>query len=245
MCKSNLEKTNPGFIEINVMYRTYGFILALVLVTASSFGQTRFGIQGSGQIVNLKYNSPPDAPALSSFSNFFKPMVGLRIGVMADIELKAKWSIRPQLLYSAKGTKFDFGYLSAETGFDLTGFNSTVNYNYLELPIQVVYGLKAGVGRAFVGAGPYAAYLLSASETTIKSKNIVQANLKNGSRMDYGLTASAGYELPGGLTASAYYLLGLANLDSGADTPSTIIGSASAYHRTYGITVGYFFGSGN
>ncbi|MEZ0608714.1 porin family protein [Fibrella sp. WM1] len=228
------------------MQKKYSFTLFLLLGATGSFGQVRFGIQGSGQIASFKLIAPSDLPALATFeTNFFKPIVGFRAGIMADIRLKDKWALRPQLLYAARGSKFDFSHLSTVTGVDLNDFNSTLDYHYLEIPVLVTYSLKIGVGQVVAGTGPYVAYLLSASESTIKSRNKVQANLANGDRLDYGLTASAGYELPGGLTLSAYYLLGLANMSTGVETPNTISGSVNAYNRTFGLTVGYFFGAGN
>lgn len=229
----------------NVIYS----LVSCMLMTTALFGQVRFGLQGSGQFATIAVNAP-QGQGLPKSTEYSKQRFGFRAGLMADIPVSEQLSVRPQLLYSVKGTKLDLGYLlglgSVPTGVDPNQLELTLNYNFLELPIQVMYGLDAGPGRAVLGAGPYVAYLIGVSNTF--DGKTLKDDLSAEKRIDYGLTASIGYELPMGITLSAYYSLGLANLAAGSATNIPTTGSAantgSAHHRAFGLTLGYFFGSG-
>lgn len=222
-------------------------LISCLLTTTALFGQVRFGLQGSGQLATIAEKAP-QGQGLPNSTDYTKQRFGFRAGVMADIPVSEQFSIRPQLLYSVKGTKVNLGDLlgGVPTGVDPKQLELTLNYNFLELPVLVMYGLDAGPGRVVLGAGPYAAYLLKAS-STFDGKTL-NDDLTGAKRLDYGLAASAGYELPMGVTLSAYYSLGLANLAAGSATniPATgsVANTGSAYHRAFGLTLGYFFGSG-
>ncbi|MEZ0608713.1 porin family protein [Fibrella sp. WM1] len=225
------------------MRKVIYLLVSCMLMTNALFAQVRFGVQGSGQFANI-VASVSQGQGATSYTDYSKQRLGFRAGVMADIPVSEQLSVRPQLLYSVKGTKLNLGGLlgGVPTGVDPNQLDLTLNYNFLELPVQVMYGLDAGPGRVMLGAGPYAAYLLGVSNTF--DGKTLKDDLADEKRIDYGLNASAGYELPMGITVSAYYSLGLANLAAGSTIPST--GSAAntggAYHRAFGLSVGYFFG---
>ncbi len=124
-----------------------------------------------------------------------------------------------------------------------TAHKVKVGINYLELPIQLAYSFEAGDGNLVVGAGPYAAYALNGKVTASANGQTTTESLDFGTseaqtRFDYGLYLSAGYELSSGLGISLYYAPGLANL-----TNSTASAQATTKNTSYGISIGYFFGS--
>lgn len=88
------------------------------------------------------------------------PRYGFHVGVFKEYEFN-KWSIMPSLLYSVKGFRVNVAPPSTPPGVDkITG---TRTFNYLELPINLLYNFKINSGKIFVGAGPYVGYLLAAN----------------------------------------------------------------------------------
>lgn len=245
------------------MRKIYLAILLGLITSAAAHSQILYGVQGSFQSSNVALGSSAGAfGGLGlDMSAMLKARLGFRAGVMADIPITDRLSVRPQLLYSAKGYKVDPRPLLASL---LGGFGGltdalpdslvqTVGVNYLEVPVQVMYGLDAGPGRVVIGAGPYVAYALGGS---LNGKTEAFSNSIN--RFDYGANLSLGYELPMGLTVSAYYSHGFANLiaptqsapptDPTVDPdldPSAFMPSGRISNRSFGLSIGYFFGTGN
>lgn len=243
------------------MKRIYPVIIAILLCSATTFSQVRYGIQGSLQATTIASTvdlSSLLGPSVSTLTLPITQRVGFRAGIMADFSLTNQLSVRPQLYYSVKGGDIDVGaFVStvlSKVGLPTTSFPvetsiSKVVINYIELPVMLMYGFGVGPGRLVVGAGPYAAVAVSG---TINGEPITFST--TGFRKhDLGATASLGYELPIGLTISAYYAHGLTNFSRNA-TPNlaafnpanpTASLDPSAFggtlrNRSYGLAVGYF-----
>jgi hypothetical protein len=234
------------------MRKIYLSLAATMVAASTCVGQVLFGVQGSGQLSNWAYTLPAGANSGGlDASSFLKSSLGFRAGLMADVPIADPLSVRAQLLYSTKGTTFDFSSLLGGL-VDPAELTAKLNFNYIELPIQAMYGLDAGPGRVMVGAGPYVGYLLNASTTAMGQTE--PFDLTGINRIDVGAALSVGYELPMGLSVSAYYSHGFTNLASGSTAastgtdldPSNLIGSGGAINnRAFGLTLGYFFGTGN
>lgn len=214
------------------MLRNLLIISAFTLLSSTaSFAQVSVGIKGSAQLANQKYSS-------SGISITGDNIVGFQAGLLLNAPLSDQISLRPQLLYSTKGTKLSGSLLGG------AGENKGI-INYLELPIQLAYSLEVGEGNVVIGAGPYVAYALNAkSTTTFAGQSMTESVDFSGpdspKRFDYGIHVSAGYELFSGLGLSVYYAPGLANLNnSNSGTDLTV------KNTSYGISLSYFFGSGN
>ncbi|MBO0949973.1 porin family protein [Fibrella forsythiae] len=202
-----------------------------LLSSAVSFAQVSVGIKGSAQLANQKYSS-------SGISISGDDIVGFQAGLLVNAPLTDQLSLRPQLLYSTKGTKLS-GSLLGGAG------ESKTAVNYLELPIQVAYSLEAGNGNVVIGAGPYVAYALNGKSSGTFGGQTVSESIDFSAsdapkRFDYGLYLSAGYELYSGVGLSFYYAPGLANLTNSASSADVTVKNTS-----YGISLSYFFGSGN
>ena len=154
-------------------------------------------------------------------------------GLLLDAPIAKKISIRPQLLFSAKGSKY-------YTGGSSPGVTSSFILNYLEIPIQLVYGVKAWSGQVVVGAGPYVAYGLSVKQTINLLNQSYENKLTFGSandqykQFDVGIRLSIGYEPPSGVLLSVHYSPSFSNLSNER--------SSSLNNRTVGFSVGYLFG---
>ncbi|MEZ0538476.1 porin family protein [Fibrella arboris] len=246
------------------MKRLCSVVLILSLCSSAVVGQVRYGIMGSVQASNVSSTVDLSSlgPTLGTLTVPINQRVGFRAGLMADIPVTDQLSIRPQLLYSVKGGNVDVGtFVSnalAKFGLPSSTFSigtsiSKVVVNYIELPVLATYSLDAGPGQLVVGAGPYAAVAVGG---TINGEPI-NFDTSSFRKHDLGVTASLGYELPMGLTLSAYYAHGLTNFSKNATpnlaslnpTNPTASLDPSAFggtlrNRSYGLTIGYFFGGG-
>ena len=238
----------------------------LLLIVANGFAQVRYGITGSGQgsTISASVDLTNLGPAFGVPIIPINARTGFRAGLMADFPLSGHVSIRPQLLYSAKGGDVQTGTFvtsllqkfSPNTPVgSIVGFQSKAIINYVELPVQLMYGLAAGPGRLLVGAGPYAAVAVGGSI----NGQAINFNTSNFHKLDLGATASVGYELTMGLSLSAYYAHGLTNIaknstpNLGGINPLDPVGSLASldpssfggtlYNQSYGISVGYLLPS--
>ncbi|MEZ0538475.1 porin family protein [Fibrella arboris] len=214
------------------MLRKFLTVCVCTLVgSAAAFGQVSVGVKGSLQFASQKYSS--SGLAISGDN-----IIGFQAGLLLNAPLTEQLSLRPQLLYSTKGTKFS-GSLLGGSG------ESKGTLNYLELPIQLAYSLEVGEGNVVIGAGPYVAYALSGKSTATfggqtMTESVDFSTSDAPKRLDYGLYVSGGYELYSGLGLSVYYAPGLANL-SKSNSGSDVTGK----NTSYGISLSYFFGSNN
>ncbi|WP_375447294.1 porin family protein [uncultured Fibrella sp.] len=235
-------------------------LLLFSLYSATATAQIRYGVMGSVQASNVASTVDLTSlgPTLGTLAVPINQRVGFRAGLMADIPLTDRLSVRPQLLYSVKGGNVDVGTFVANAltrvGLPSSTLSigtpiSKVVVNYIELPVMVTYGFEAGPGRLVVGAGPYAAVAVGG---TINGESI-NFDTSNFHKHDLGATASLGYELPVGLTFSAYYTHGLTNFSKNSTpnfaalnpTNPTASLDPSAFggtlrNRSYGISIGYF-----
>ena len=236
-----------------------------LLCAGTVAGQVRYGLQLSGQAstISSSVDLTPVASGLGVLAIPIDQRMGFRAGIMADIPLGRSFSVRPQLLYSVKGGNANIVKFATDliTKLGIGGtidpktltndLNSNVVLNYIELPVPIMYGLEAGPGRLLLGAGPYAAVAVGG---TINGKAI-DFNTDNFHKLDWGATASVGYELAMGLSVSAYYNYGLRNYSKRSSlnlasinptNPTAVDPSAfggTLYNRTYGISLGYLLPS--
>ena len=140
------------------------FIASAVAILGSipSFGQVVIGVQGSLQFSN--FNASANGINISGNN-----VVGFQAGLMLDAPLSGNLSLRPQLLFSTKGSELSSG-----------GATSKTTLNYLEVPIQLCYGLEAGNGKVVLGAGPYLAYGLGGTSTSTSGSQSQTESVKFG-----------------------------------------------------------------
>ncbi|NQD71113.1 PorT family protein [Sphingobacterium shayense] len=103
----------------------------------------------------------------------------------------------------------------------------------VEVPVYGIVQGKLGTGNAFLGAGPYVGYGISAKANGI---NLFKKNDRTGSamnRFDYGLGGIIGYDFKENWQINASYRFGLADLHKGKG------GSMKSHGASIGI--GYKF----
>jgi hypothetical protein len=170
------------------------------------FGQMRAGIKGGLNVSNLYVDDVSDENA----------RFGFNLGVYGQVLSSDAFAIQPELLFSTKGSKIEYGG---------SLFDQTVKYNlsYLDLPVLAVFKLGES---AEIHVGPYIGYLLGANishEGDLGNgvDDIDKDNLKS---FDYGLSGGFGLNF-GNLQVGARYNYGLAEL-ADSDGADLLIGDA-------------------
>jgi hypothetical protein len=164
-----------------------------------------------------------------------KMKTGFHVGIVAEYAFTEHFSIQPELLYSAQGTKGDY---TGDDGGE--AFAGTVDdkFDYINLPILFKYN-NLGVKGASVGFGPQIGYLLTAKEKYTENFDGETSSGEVGAKdmaksIDYGLVFNLEYALDMGVFVQARYNLGLANVYNGDEDIT--------YHNgVIQISVGYKF----
>ncbi|WP_080055500.1 porin family protein [Spirosoma aerolatum] len=176
----------------------------------------RFGFRGGIQSASFSFN-----PNYYSTSNF----IGFQAGIMVDKPIGKSGRFRPQLLYSSKGTKLVNPTTNASLKFSV---------NYLEVPIDLLFKIPTSSGQLLLGGGLYSGYALSGK---VGSENATIGNSQTDTftPIDFGLRASAWYDLPSGLTLNVFYSFGLSNTN-----PTISVNEPTVKNRAFGLGIGYF-----
>lgn len=196
--------------------------------------QFKFGLQGGMNISKMQYTMP-----MISRTDNFRP--GPNVGVMLGFDLgESAFSLLQEFNYSTKG----FLYSGLQEQYQVpTAVDGNVFINYIEMPLNLLYYSGLGKGHFFFGGGPYAAVGLSGKSKVIFSeKEVEELDIVFGSepgevkKTDFGVQGLIGYKLGYGSSIKIFYSHGLANL---SNVPSETISN-----RSFGVSFGYFFGSG-
>jgi len=183
--------------------------VAVFGLTSVNAQEVKFGAKAG---VNFATIGGDDTGDLSS-------RTGFHVGGVAEIGISEKFSVQPELVYSAQGATEDFEGVDVDWKFD-----------YLNVPVMAKYMVADGFS---IEAGPQIGFLLSAKvegggeEVDIKDEV---------SGIDFGFGFGAGYKMESGLNFSARYNLGLSNINDfeGSD-------DFSNQNNVFQISVGYFF----
>jgi hypothetical protein len=170
------------------------------------FGQMRAGIKGGLNVSNLYVDDVSDENA----------RFGFNLGVYGQVLSSDAFAIQPELLFSTKGSKIEYGG---------SLFDQTVKYNlsYLDLPVLAVFKLGES---AEIHVGPYIGYLLGAniSHEGDLGNGVDDIDRDHLKPFDYGLSGGFGLNF-GSLQVGARYNYGLAKL-ADSDAAELLIGDA-------------------
>jgi len=76
-----------------------------------------------------------------------------QIGGILNLDLNEMFSFQPGLLYSGKGTTFNFG----------EGYKEAITLEYIEVPLNGILNVDIGTGKLQIFAGPYLGYCVNAT----------------------------------------------------------------------------------
>lgn len=230
----------------------------LILSGVAAFAQVsvRLGAEAGATMTLLRYKNSASESNASPASRLTTP--GIRAGLLADIALSRSFYLQPGVFYAWTNsrTEPDAFY---DKDIKYQAFNKYSIHN-LQIPVYALYKSSVeGMGRFIVGAGPYLGYAFSGKlkessytfqpmGTQFVVEHIQQTHsLKIGDSkekdelrpLDYGATATIGYESNIGLYFRAQGTYGLANLMPGGDSDHAI------HNWGFGISIGFLFGRDN
>lgn len=158
-----------------------------------------------------------------------KSKTGYYFGAFAEIGFSGKFSIQPEVLYTAQGGKY-----SAVSIPDGT-VEGDVNNSYVSVPIMLKYKLFGGLG---IEVGPKFDFLTK-SDTKLRDLKIDSKDSYQS--FNFGLGVGLSYKLPLGLNIDARYNFGLSKLNKDASIDGIPSSGENMKNDVFQIGVGYRF----
>jgi hypothetical protein len=227
-------------------------MVVAALFSTAAIGQTTFGPVIGLNLSNLTKGDFEETPDMK---------IGFHIGGKAAFEISENFIISPELLFSMKGAKAEESFTEIDVdnvgGVIITTTTtdegeSSINLNYIEIPIWALYRLESGLN---FGIAPYVGILAgvktkvegtsttsvheSANNTTTTSTQSFKfesTETEGYSGLDFGIGLGIGYMMEGGFGVQAHYKLGLGDIFE--DNPGKAISNT-----VIGLSLSYMFGN--
>src|SRR3989339_1163148 len=124
------------------MKKFLALILGILIVSTSSFSQSRFGIKGGLNFASMSNIS-------SNINETWQNQTGYQLGVALQLKVPLLGlAIQPELLYSTVNTSIN------------NDPANTINIDYLTLPINLEIGIDMLIFRPFIVASPFISYAI-------------------------------------------------------------------------------------
>ena len=199
-------------------------------------------------------SSFPETNSIPGFDTaqgkYFSSKTGIQLGVMVEIPLgHHHFYFQPGINYSSKGNNYEKFYDTGRVQTDTLYNQHTLKLNYIEFPLLLTYKLPLSKNKRnyfYVGAGPYLAFIYSATEpyqNRVKTYNADEYTYNSGTSdlavgnaggkyktLDIGIKAKAGFEL-GNVMLGVYFSRGLSNAYEA-------VYPASFHHQLIGASLG-------
>lgn len=157
--------------------------------------------------------------------------VGFHVGAFAEFKVSDKFSVQPELLYSAQGAK---GAYNDFNGTDIIPIDVKSKLAYINVPVMAKYYVAE---KFSLEAGPQIGFLVSAKEKHSGGGDSVELDIKDGLKsIDFGVNFGAGYDFTENISAGVRYNLGLSNIAKTEDGDSTKIKNS-----VFSLSIGYKF----
>ena len=193
------------------MKKLFITMFAILALTSISAQEVLFGAKAGVNFASITGEDTDDLDGITAF----------HFGAVVEIPVSEKFSIQPELLYSAQGAKF------SEDGMDID-----LKLNYINLPVLAKFYVADGFS---IEAGPQFGILLDAE---VEGDGMSLDIKDNVTSLDIGVDFGLGYKLDNGLNFGARYNLGLTD---GNDDPE-FFGSDEAFKNSVlQLYVGFFF----
>lgn len=153
---------------------------------------------------------------------------GFHVGAVAEIKFNEKFSIQPEVVYSAQGTKFSSNNAEVK-----------LNNDYINVPILAKYYIVDGFS---VEAGPQIGFLMKAEQEGTFGGFTGTSDVKdNYKSIDFGLGLGLAYDLPMGLFFNARYNLGLSKINEDYTVGNITYKTDDIKNNVIQVSVGYKF----
>lgn len=227
------------------------FIMKLKNISTIILVTVMFGLSAT-LVGQVGYNTNERAPVLGikagiNFSDItsdddpgdINVRTGFHAGIFFETPIAERISIRPEVLYSTKGTELN--YDSDFFGISIAEGESTFNLNYIDIPLYLVYHVTENFNINF---GPYVGFLLNASVET-DSEILGFIDIDSGESIDRDHFNSTEFGLSGGLafvfgnvSLGANYVMGL-NQAADSNTSEALLGDSR--NRVLQVSLGLRF----
>jgi hypothetical protein len=184
------------------------------------------------RILNILQGS---APAGGSVSQNSQSITRFYCGFLADIPVdkRQQFIIRPSLLYLGAGgqtpelTDFNGNVIESQTAY---------HFDYVELPLQLLYSPNLSFGKPWIGGGLYGGVLFNAGATGSRPEYLTIGNGQGDDvkRFDLGYTATAGFTFKFGVLAGVDF-----QQSFGTIVPNLAAGAPKVRNSVWGVHVGY------
>lgn len=174
------------------------FLGAAIAMSTLSFAQT-FGVKGG---LNLSTISNSDNAFETGETDVdSKSKAGFNAGVFVNIPVGESFSVQPEVLYNALGTKI--------TGDDEEGNDNalTLNLDYISVPVMFQYNV---VPQFYLEAGPQFSFLVN-SKLKLNDKE-QDLNDDSFNSFDFGVGLGAGFNITPQLGVNARYVAGFTDV---------------------------------
>jgi len=174
------------------MKKLFVLFLSVLILSTSSYSQTRFGIKGGLNFTNMSNIS-------SNVNQTWENQTGYQLGLALQFKVPViGLAIQPELMYST---------IKTSVNNDPT---NQINLDYITLPINFQLGADMLFFRPFIVASPFVSYLIKNS-TRLEDQPVSEIN-----RFDYGVGLGVGLDL-WKLQIMGKYNWGLGKLEHAGD----------------------------
>jgi hypothetical protein len=212
-----------------------------LVISLAGYSQLSFGLQGTGGLANAQISNVNDF----NYKKKMRAMPGA--GFVVQYDINKKIALRSGVNYQQNGVtlKATSTQESIEMKMELEN-----TLHYVQVPVNALFILPVGGLKLYGGAGGYINYGISGTSSSTISytdpdgqKEVTKEKFKafkkeedggaNLKKSDFGASALAGIQLPGGLFANVGYQLSLSNISEGE--------GGKYKNRNLQLTIGYFF----
>lgn len=190
-------------------------VVCFLLTTAQTFAQ-KFGITGGLALAKYDAVGKTSMPGYSKSDITTSNKNGIILGGFVELELIQNLFFRPGLQLVTKGAIENNTFTNNGTPYRFTEF---INFSALDLPLNIIYKIKAGKGNLLLGGGVVPGIL---SDSRFDG-------------LDFGANVLTGYELAKGISANVTYTHGLKNVATNAPYYESL------KNHYLGVVLGYTF----
>lgn len=182
---------------------TFLAVMAFMITAGINAQDISFGAKAGANFASISGDLTENIDGRTSFN----------LGVVANLGISEKFSIQPELVYSAQG-----GTASIE------GEDFTIKLDYINVPVLADFNIVKGLS---IQAGPQIGFnITSEVDTDGEASSEIESE-----SIEFSLAAGAQYILDQGLFFQARYGLGITNT-------SDIL---TRKNNVFSLSVGYFF----
>lgn len=194
-------------------------LLSVLIVAIHVDAQVKLGFKAGLNLGDMAFTKN------TSLNDVATNRTGWHLGLAAKINLPLHLTLQPELLFSTKGVN----NVSVE---DPSGTPTNVTedfvFNYLEIPVNLQWGISLGKIRPFVMVSPYLSYLIDS-----------RAKIDELNSWDGGIGLGAGIDI-WKAQITFKYVWGIGNVGSYKQNVGGSLEDISLQNRTIQLSLGFF-----